>query len=294
MLIFPAAAFIMCYYRRKGSVYLTGFFNSFIFDRYEIIKEIGYGATARVYLAMDKKLGRKAAIKQGRDKGLLLREAHCLSAYASAGFPTLYDYVEGERSTCLIMEYIAGENLMERFLRIGRYTEEEVLRIACRTAEIIDGLHTAVPPLVYGDIKPENIMIQPDGSVRLVDFGTVNVIFKEAGKQPSGEVRGGTPLYAPPERWKGKPDIRSDIYALGKLMLVLLEMSGAYLTGQKTECPVSPWTERLIERCTQVQPAYRYQSMSQFLKAAENSVIALKGDRKSAIVLKDGRKSGGR
>lgn len=94
---------------------MTGFFNSFIFDRYEIIKEIGYGATARVYLAMDKKLGRKAAIKQGRDKGLLLREAHCLSAYASAGFPTLYDYVEGEKSTCLIMEYIAGENLAERF-----------------------------------------------------------------------------------------------------------------------------------------------------------------------------------
>lgn len=273
MLIFPAAAFIMFYYRWKGSHDLTGFFNRLIFDRYEIIKEIGSGATARVYLAADKKLCRKVAIKQGSDKALLLWEAECLSAYTSAFFPALYDYAEGEKSACLIMEYIEGENLKDRFLRIGRYTEEEVLKIACRTAEIIACLHTAKKPLVYGDIKPENIIMQPNGSLRLVDFGAVNVIFEEAGRQPSGEVRGGTLLYAPPERWRGRPDKRSDIYALGKLMQVLLQMSGEKLTGQKTERLIGSEMERLIERCTQVQPEHRYQSMEQFLKAAEETAL---------------------
>ncbi len=145
-------------------------------ERYEIIKEIGKGATARVYLAEDRLIVRKVAIKQGIHKELLMNEAKFQSNHSTGFSPILYDYREGERSVCLIMEFIEGENLKERFMRIGRYTQEEVLQIACMTAKAIDSIHTKEPSYVYGDIKPENIMIQPNGRVRAArqpnDWGT--------------------------------------------------------------------------------------------------------------------------
>ncbi len=235
-----------------------------ILERYEIIKEIGSGATARVYLAEDRIILRKVAIKQGNHKELLLKEAIFQANHSSAFFPMLYDYAEGERSVYLIMELVEGENLKERFQRIGRYTQEEVLKIACMIAQAIDSIHTKEPSYVYGDIKPENIMIQPDGRVRIIDFGTVAKI-EEDKSFTLGEIRGGTRFYAPPEKWQGRPDIRSDIYALGRLMQVLLQMGRKHVIEGKVT--------RLIEKCIQEQPRYRYQSMSRFLADAKECLF---------------------
>lgn len=227
-------------------------------ERYEIIKEIGSGATSRVYLAEDRAIIRKVAIKQGTPKELLRKEAVFLANHPTGFSPMLYDFWEGEHRVCIIMEFIEGENLKERCKRIGRYTQEEVLQIACMTAKGIDCIHTKNPSYVYGDIKPENIMVQPDGRVRIIDFGTAAKIDEEI---TAGEIRGGTKLYASPERWQGRLDIRSDIYALGRLMQVLLQMGGEQEIEEKVL--------RLIEKCIQEQPRYRYQSMSQFLVDAK-------------------------
>lgn len=225
-----------------------------ILKRYEIIKELGCGATSRVYLAWDALLCRKAAIKVGRNRKLLLKEARCMSCFCQPCFPVLYDYAEEREDFFLVMEYVEGENLRERFGRIGRYTEEEVAQIACQTARALHFLHTGTTPYVYGDIKPENIMMQADGIIKLVDFGTLCPLAGAAGKE---KLRGGTPMYAPPEMWQGRPDVRSDIYALGRLMLFLLQTDGRQLIG--------PGMERVIERCTQKRKEHRYRSMEEII-----------------------------
>lgn len=235
------------------------------------MKKRGSGATAEVYLAWDSLLDRKVAIKSGGDKELLLQEARYLTAFQARFFPVLYEYWEEEGRSFLVMEYIQGENLKERFHRIGQYTEEEVFRIARGIAEALDYLHTSEEACIYGDIKAENIMVQPDGAVRLVDFGALSPVSGRMvrrsfdGSEGCGKevrCRGGTPLYAPPELWKGRADTRSDIYALGKLMKVLLSMNG--------ERELSPKAERVLTGCLQALPEYRYQSMKQLLQELES------------------------
>ena len=227
-----------------------------IFNRYELVKELGKGATSHVYLAWDKLLSRKTAVKTGYNEELFLREARCLSEYVKPCFPVLYDYAKEENCAYLFMEYVEGENLKERFARTGGYTEKEVIYIACQAAQAIQFLHTGKTPYVYGDIKLENIMVQKDGSVKLVDFGTLCPLAEPVG---GSVLRGGTPRYAPPDMWMGHADIRSDIYALGKLMLFLIQISGRKSMGANAE--------RIIERCTQKQKEARYQSMEQVISA---------------------------
>lgn len=240
-------------------------------DRYRFMKKIGSGATAEIYLAWDGLLDRKVAVKYGENKKLLLQEARYLTAFQARFFPVLYEYWEEEDRSFLMMEYIQGENLAERFHRIGQYTEEEVFRIAQGIAEALDYLHTGEEACIYGDVKAENIMVQPDGVVRLVDFGALSPVSGrmvrrslEMSTEQGEEVRhrGGTPLYAPPELWKGRADRRSDIYALGRLMKVLLQMNG--------ERELSPKAERVLTGCLQALPEYRYQSMKQLLEALES------------------------
>ena len=240
-------------------------------DRYTFIKKLGSGATAEVNLAWDSLLDRKVAVKSGEGKELLLQEARYLTMFQARFFPVLYEYREEAGRSFLMMEYIRGENLKERFHRIGQYTEEEVFRIARSTAEALDYLHTGEEACIYGDIKAENIMVQPDGVVRLVDLGSLSPVSGymirrslEKREEQGEEVRrrGGTPLYAPPELWKGRADRRSDIYALGKLIEVLLQMSG------KRE--LSPKAERVLTGCLQALPEYRYQTMKQLLTELES------------------------
>ena len=151
-------------------------------DRYTFIKKLGSGATAEVNLAWDSLLDRKVAVKSGEGKELLLQEARYLTMFQARFFPVLYEYREEAGRSFLMMEYIQGENLKERFHRIGQYTEEEVFRIARSTAEALDYLHTGEEACIYGDIKAENIMVQPDGVVRLVDFPFRDIWSEEVWK----------------------------------------------------------------------------------------------------------------
>lgn len=225
----------------------------YFFERFEILKVLGTGATATVYQAWDRRLSRFVAVKAGEEKELLVREAECMAALHSPYFPTIHDCMESRYRVCLVMEYVEGENLLQRKERIGRYTEEEVVTIALQVAEAMTELHQGKYPKVYGDIKPENIMMQPDGKIKVVDLGTV----LEAGNRVDAPVhmRGGTPKFAAPEQWKEPPDIRNDIYGLGMLMQNLLSHDG--------ELCCSSYILSIIERCTQKQKEKRFRDMEE-------------------------------
>lgn len=238
-------------------------------ERYERIRKLGSGATAEVYLVWDSLLDREAAVKTGQDKALLLQEARYLTAFQARFFPAVYEYGEEKNRGFLIMEYVQGENLKERRNRILRYTEEEVFRIAQGVAEALAYLHTGAHACVYGDIKAENIMVQPDGTVKLVDFGSLAPLsgyafrrMREGVKEEEKIMRrGGTFSYVPPEQWRGKPDRRSDIYALGKLLEALLKGNGE---------EISPRAEKLLAGCLQEEADNRYPSAGEFLFALES------------------------
>lgn len=229
-------------------------------ERFEIERLLGSGATAQVYLAYDRLLKRKLALKWGREKVFLRQEAELLAGFAAPFFPALYDYAEWEDAGMLFMEYIEGENLSMRKERIVCFTEEEALGIAVKTAKALACLHTCKKPYVYGDLKPENIMIRADGSLKLIDFGAAVPLDRGEGPH-AGEKRGGTPHYAPPEQWTSRPDVRNDIYALGRLLQDMLKMGRGGI--------LSRGSRRLIERCVQKQPEKRYASVEAFLKEAE-------------------------
>lgn len=222
-------------------------------ERYRILKKIGEGATAEVFLAYDAVTDRRVAIKCGFRRGLLQREARMQAMLSHSAFPCLYDYAEREGKSLLFMEYIEGENLKQRRHRIRFYRQQEAVRIVQGTAEALLPLHEAQIPFVYGDIKPEHILLQPDGKLRLVDLGAA-----VAADRDSPFKRGGTPGYVPPETWSGRPDPRNDIYALGKLMQMLME-DGKSLP--------SPGYRAVAERCVQRDPAARYRSLREFLAA---------------------------
>lgn len=225
-----------------------------IFERYEVKAVLGEGATAMVFLLWDRKLCRFVAAKYSRARKLLLQEGVCLNTFFHMAFPRVYDYWEGSFGDCLLLEYVAGENLKQRKQRIGSYTEKEVIYIGKSLAWALLTLHEGNPACVYGDLKPENVMIQPDGRVRLVDFGTVQPL-KTDGQDKA--IRGGTPLYAPPETWREMPDVRNDIYAWGRLLQALLEIEKG--------APCSEELVRILERATQREKAHRYSDMHMLL-----------------------------
>lgn len=214
---------------------------------------MGKGATAEVYLGWDKLLSRFVAIKVSANQELLLREAKYQAMLYGKYFPVLFDCMQVGRQTYLIMEYVEGENLLQRRSRIGRYTEKEVCSIGMQVAEAMKALHKGKIPFVYGDIKPENIIMQKDGRIKVVDFGALVPLGE--GKGSLSKLRGGTPQYAAPEQWSQMPDIRNDIYGLGMLLREMLLQEGVLCCSEKMH--------RVIERCIQKQKEKRFTTMEQ-------------------------------
>lgn len=220
--------------------------------RYAIIETLGAGATGTVYLARDTVLSRELAIKTGTDKELLRYEGVQLATHPYAGFPAVYDYAEIGEEASLYMEYVRGENLRDRTARVVRYSEDEIEDILIEAAALLAVLHGAESPCVYGDVKPENFIMQDDGTLRLVDFGTVEEIAHPRRKT------GFTPRYAAPERAAGILDVRSDIYALGRMIEELDTQHGARSKAFK----------RVIARCTQPHAENRYADAPELLEDA--------------------------
>ncbi len=206
-------------------------------ERYRILSKLGAGGMGEVYLAEDKQLGRKVALKIlppafSRDAERLSRfqhEARAVSALNHPGILTIYEIGFGERGHYIATEFIEGETLRHR-LSGGRLEIREALDIAIQVLNGLVAAHEA--GIVHRDIKPENIMIRRDGYVKILDFG----LAKPAPGAPAGTPDGatmasldtapgmvmGTVRYMSPEQARGLPvDGRSDIFSFG---VVIYEM----------------------------------------------------------------------
>lgn len=253
--------------------------------KYEILHEIGRGGMSIVYLAMDKRLNKQWAIKEFRkDKGdasrelalnALLDEANLMKKLDHPMLPRIVDIIDSKATIYIVMDYIEGESLNRVVDATGAQPQEAVIEWAKQLCAVLDYLHTLNPPVIYRDMKPANIMLKPDGTVRLIDFGIARE-YKE-GKDGDTEAIG-TRGYAAPEQFggKGQTDARTDIYSLGVTLYHLV--TGKNPAEPPYEIyPIRHWNptlssglEWLIQKCTQLNPADRYQSCAEITYVLEN------------------------
>jgi serine/threonine-protein kinase len=238
-----------------------------------------------VFLAHDRLLGRDVAIKRIRleafaDPGQLeevkrrfLREAQVAARLRHPAIVTTHDIVASPASSFIVMELVAGETLQDRLAARGRLDLEETLRIAEQVGAALDHAHAS--GVVHRDVKPANVMIEPSGAVKVMDFG----IAKEAGGNltASGLVLG-TPNYMSPEQARGEAvDARSDLFSLGCVVYECLTgrrpfeaaSVASILVRVLTEEPPSPdeavlglppGTAAVLRRATAKDPSARFPS----------------------------------
>lgn len=196
-------------------------------DRYEIVKSIGEGGMANVYLANDLILDRKVAIKVLRgdlsndDKFIrrFQREALSVSNLSHPNIVEVYDVGEEDGQHYIVMEYIDGMTLKQLLKKRGSLTVTEVVDIM---TQLTDGLsHAHAAYIIHRDIKPQNIMIMANGLIKITDFGIAMALNATQLTQTNSVM--GSVHYLPPEQASGKgATIKSDIYSLGILMYELL------------------------------------------------------------------------
>ena len=196
-------------------------------NRYEIVKSIGEGGMANVYLANDKILDRKVAVKVLRgdlssdDKFIrrFQREALSVSNLSHPNIVEVYDVGEEDGEYYIVMEYIEGKTLKQLLKKRESLTLTEVIDIMTQLTDGISHAHESY--IIHRDIKPQNIMIQDDGRIKITDFGIAMDLNATQLTQTNSVM--GSVHYLPPEQASGKgATVKSDIYSMGILMYELL------------------------------------------------------------------------
>lgn len=217
-------------------------------ERYCVIERIGHGGGGSLYLARDMELGMFRAVKEmplAKKK-----EAILMQRLEHPAIPKIVDYMETEEYCYLIMEYIKGQSLEELLCSGENFSIQETLTRGREIARVLGYLHSRKPPVCYGDLKPDNLMISETGHLYLVDLGSA---MSDHGKRK--QICEGTKGYAAPEQYQGYLSPKSDIYALGK---TLEKLCGK----KKWQCFLYPEFFWFLFRCTRKQEKYRYSDMS--------------------------------
>lgn len=251
-----------------------------ISDRYQIIKSIGEGGMANVYLAYDTILDRNVAVKVLRgdlatDEKFVRRfqrEALSASSLSHPNIVEVYDVGEDNNQYYIVMEYIEGKHLKELLKKRGKLTLSEVIDIMLQITDGMSVAHDAY--IIHRDIKPQNIMIQENGVVKITDFGIAMAMNATQLTQTNSVM--GSVHYLPPEQANGKGStLQSDIYSMGILMYELLTGKLPYkgdnaveialkhlkesLPSIKEDLPDLPQSiENIIIRASSKNPKNRY------------------------------------
>lgn len=238
---------------------------------YMLIRRLGTGGTSTVYLGADKKSGEKFAIKKyenGKMFSMAEKELDLMSSLNHPAIPKIRELIcEGE-TRYAVMEYVVGSTLKETILREQRISEEWAVKWGIELCDVLSYLHRRIPPVVYRDVKPANIIVSPVFHVRLIDFGAaVNPYIVKAGEKKIVEIEQvGTPGYAPPEQFEPgvEMDGRADIYALGATLHYMLtgihpyESSCAFDRMRKYDRRVSGRMNDILMKCMELDREKRY------------------------------------
>ena len=223
-------------------------------DRYEIIRSIGEGGMANVYLALDTILNRKVAVKILRgdlseDEKFVRRfqrEAISASSLNNPNIVEVYDVGEDNGKYFIVMEYVQGLTLKQLIKKRGSLTLPEVVDIMLQLTSAVAHAHASY--IIHRDIKPQNVIILEDGRVKIMDFGIAVAL--NSGELTQTNSVMGTVYYIPPEQANGGPaTTKSDIYSLGILMYELVTGHVPFKGDNPVEVAIKHMNEPLPSIC---------------------------------------------
>jgi eukaryotic-like serine/threonine-protein kinase len=258
-----------------------------IAERYEIEELVGTGGMSSVYRARDRLLERLVALKvlhphYGDDEEYVerfRREARSVAQLSHPHIVTVIDRGEDDGQQFIVFEYIDGENLKQLLMRTGPLPTRRALELAVEIADALAFAHEH--GLIHRDVKPQNVLVSPDGDAKVTDFGIARSLDVEHGVTQTGTVLG-TSNYLSPEQASGKQTTQStDVYSLGVVLYELLtgdvpfpgENFVAVAMKHLNEQPPDLLEQRpdiplrlaaAVDRALEKNPAHRFPSMDQF------------------------------
>ena len=241
-------------------------------EKYELVREIGHGSRAKVYLVRNPNTDEMLAMKSypyvGQESQ---RELQVLKELKAPGIPFLIDCIKNDEKMNIFMEYIPGQNLRQLLKTKHVFTEKEVLSIGRKILHILQLFHCHAPKWIYGDLKPENIMITEKGEVYLIDFGSVII---EGEKHMDVH---GTKAYHCETAGALLPF--RDTYALGLIMYEMLtgcSYQQGMLNGKADVRQLSEECQTIMKKAVRLNPREGYADamhMLQDFDLWENSVM---------------------
>ncbi|MBR3328328.1 MAG: serine/threonine protein kinase [Atopobiaceae bacterium] len=281
--------------------------------KFEVLARLGEGGMSTVWLARDVRLHKLWAIKEIKPnehgvRGSILRqalidEADFLKRLDHPAIPRVVDIIDTGRTVFVVMDYVEGNSLGELLEKRERpYGQDQVIAWGLQLCDVLAYLHGRTPPVIYRDMKPANVILREDGSVRLIDFG---IAAEREAKGSHGRVPTGTPGYAAPEQLgdasgaMATPQATMDVYALGATLYSLVTGHVPRLIREGGEQrararvdfamrPIRMWDARLSEgleqvilRATEEDPRMRYQSMEEMRYDLEHHVRLSKAWRQA-------------
>lgn len=268
-----------------------------VIKHYQIVSCLGQGGFGKVFEAWDSKLQRSVAIKRLNADGLLspatdlLREARMAASLNHPAFVKIHALEDDDNSLAIVMELIKGETL-KQVITNNRPDLTQSIKIIRQIAEAMKQAHAL--GLTHGDLKPSNIMLEPSGTIRILDFGLASKADPEATTSMLQQDPQGTIAYMAPERLLGAPlSPAIDVYALGVIFYELLtgkrpfaDLNGLALAAALVQSSSDQWNYsqelspaliHLIRRMTAKQSAQRLSAMAEVLEqldAISNGVIS--------------------
>ena len=259
--------------------------------RYTIIRPLGKGGMGAVYLVEDARIaGRQLALKEMSEQGIdpaeaktaleaFTREAQLLSRLDHANLPKVFDTFSAHNRHFLVMEFVPGKTLEKRLEEAGgALSEREVYGYAVQLCDVLDYLHRQQPPIIFRDLKPANIMLKPDGRIKLIDFGIARH-FKPGRSKDTQAM--GTPGYAAPEQYgKEQSDARTDVYALGATLHHAITGRDPgqdpfnFPAVRALNRAASPQLEAAIMKAVLIDRSQRWPSIAALRAALDTNVIA--------------------
>lgn len=274
------------------------------FLHYQIQEKLGEGGMGVVYRALDTHLDRSVAIKVLPPKTIgdrkirlrFLREAKAASALNHPNIITIHDTATVDNIDFIVMEHVPGRGL-DQLIHPGGLPLAEAIQYALQIADALVAAHGA--GIIHRDLKPANIMVNPNGLVKVLDFGVAKLIHRNElnesiqfsglqGSKSSLTQAGtlmGTDAYMSPEQVAGEPvDARSDVFSFGSLLYEMASGAKAFPGNSRTEIlaaiaksnpppltkvvPTLPaWLEEIVARCLEKKPDSRWQSMEEVKQA---------------------------
>ena len=229
-------------------------------QRYEVVSQVGQGGFSVVYAAKDTKhKNKKVAIKQINLRSLkpsqvidatdtYNREVRLLSTLEHANLPHIHDHFTDPDHWYLVMDFIEGETLEDSVLKAkeGYLPVKEVLTIGIQLCTVLNYLHKQIPPVIFRDVKPSNIMRTPQGRLYLIDFGIARH-FSPGQHKDTGPL--GSPGYAAPEQYgTAQTTAQADIYSLGATLEALLSGQDPLETSPTANQPLPKKLRQLLDR----------------------------------------------